>query len=313
MSGCGRKEISFDNPYNAFDTKMSVGILAEDNSTSHLYFSEDKGLIVLDDINFGQEAENVHSNVAEAVGTFNLATDSITFSQNIYQKMFPASTTKIMTCYLALKYGDLNEFVTVSKNAANQPSDASVCHINEGDVVSLNDLLYGLMLASGNDAAIAIAEHISGSVDAFVELMNEEAISMGASCTHFDNPHGMPSATHYTSVYDLYIIFKNALQDEKFAEIINRPSYTAIITSSNGKAVQKNWDNSNRFVTGRTDNPDGFTVIGGKTGTTGEAGYCLVMLSKNSTEQDIISIVLKADGRSNLYLLTREILQEFNN
>ena len=176
--------------------------------------------------------------------------------------MFPASTTKIMTCYLALKYGDLNEFVTVSKNAAKQPSDASVCHINEGDVVSLNDLLYGLMLASGNDAAIAIAEHISGSVDAFVELMNEEAIAMGASCTHFDNPHGMPSETHYTSVYDLYIIFKNALENEKFAEIINTSSHTAIITSNDGKAVQKNWDNSNRFVTGKTDKPVGFTYQG---------------------------------------------------
>ena len=313
MSGCGRGEVSYENPYNAFDTKMSLGTLAADTGISHLYFSEEKGLIVLDDINFGQDVENVHANVAGAAGAFNLDTDTITFSQNIYQKMFPASTTKIMTCYLALKYGDLNSYVTVSKNAAKQPSDASICHINEGDVISLNDLLYGLMLASGNDAAIAIAEHISGSVDSFVELMNEEAIAMGASCTHFDNPHGMPSAEHYTSVYDLYIIFKNALENEKFVEIINAPSYTATITNSKGSARQRNWDTSNRFMTGKTDKPEGFSVVGGKTGTTGEAGYCLVMLSKNSNQQDIISIVLKADGRSNLYLLTREILQEFNN
>lgn len=313
MSGCGRKEVSYENPYNAFDTSMSYAVTSVKSDEAHLYFSEEKGLIVLDDINFGQEVESVHSNVAGAAGTFNLTTDTITFSQNIYNKMFPASTTKIMTCYLALKYGDLDSFVTVSKNAADQPSDASVCHVNEGDVVSLRDLLYGLMLASGNDAAIAIAEHISGSVDAFVELMNEEAIAMGASCTHFDNPHGMPSPEHYTSVYDLYVIFKNALQDEQFVKIINTSSYKATITNIKGSARERIWDNSNRFMTGRTDKPQGFNVVGGKTGTTGEAGYCLVMLSTNSQQEDIISIVLKADGRSNLYLLTREILQEFNN
>ena len=313
MSGCGRSKVSYENPYNAYDTKMTNGTFSAAAATEHLYFSEEKGLIVLEDINFGQEVESVHSNVAIAAGSFNMDTDTITFSQNIYDKMFPASTTKIMTCYLALKYGDLNSYVTISKNAENQPSDASVCHVNEGDVISLNDLLYGLMLASGNDAAIAIAEHISGSVEAFVELMNEEAIAMGASCTHFDNPHGMPSEEHYTSVYDLYIIFKNALENEKFVEIINRANYTATITNIKGDAREKSWDNSNRFTTGRTDIPEGFTIIGGKTGTTGEAGYCLVMLSENSNQQDIISIVLKADGRSNLYLLTREILQEFNN
>lgn len=313
MSGCGRKEVSYENPYNAFKTKITNTTVVATNETKHPYFSEEKGLIVLDDINFGQEATSVHSNIAVAAGSFNLDTDTVTFSQNIYDKMFPASTTKIMTCYLALKYGDLNSYVTVSKNAAKQPSDASICHINEGDVISLNDLLYGLMLASGNDAAIAIAEHISGSVEAFVELMNEEAIAMGASCTHFDNPHGMPSAEHYTSVYDLYVIFKNALENDKFVQIINRAKYTATITSSKGVARERSWDNSNRFMTGKTDNPNGFTVIGGKTGTTGEAGYCLVMLSENGSGQDIVSIVLKADGRSNLYLLTREILQEFNN
>lgn len=314
MSGCGSKDVvSYENPYNVYETTLSYGMATSINSTNHLFFSEEKGLIVLDDINLGQESESVHSSVAVAAGTFNLATDTITFSQNIYDKMFPASTTKIMTCYLALKYGDLNDYVTISKNAADQPSDASICHVNEGDVISLNDLLYGLMLASGNDAAIAIAEHISGSVDAFVELMNEEAIAMGASCTHFDNPHGMPSAEHYTSVYDLYIIFKNAIENEKFVEIINTSTYTATITNIKGNARERSWDNSNRFMTGRTDSPEGFTVVGGKTGTTGEAGYCLVMLSKNSSEQPIISIVLKADGRSNLYLLTREILQEFNN
>lgn len=312
MSGCKKTDIvTYEDPYDVYETTSSFGMSMNQNNAEHSYFSEQKGLCVADDVNFG--LEQVHSEVAEAAGSFNLATNTITYAQNIYQKMYPASTTKIMTCYLALKYGNLDDFVTISEHAAHQPSDASLCHVNEGDVVSLRDLLYGLMLASGNDAAAAIAEHISGSEEAFVELMNQEAAAMGASCTHFENPHGMPAENHYTSVYDLYVMFKNAAEYETFIDIIHTSEHTAVITDKNGKSRERSWSNSNRFITERTSQPEGITVIGGKTGTTGEAGYCLVLLSENSMEQPIVSVVLKVGGRSDLYLLTREILQEFNN
>lgn len=312
MSGCGNKnEVSYENPYHTYLDSLTYGISTSSASWQMTFFSTENNLGVADDVNFG--LEEVHSGVAKAAGSFNLDTDEVTYAQNIYHKMYPASTTKIMTCYVALKYGNLDDFVTVSKNAANQPSDASVCHISEGDVITLRDLLYGLMLASGNDAAVAIAEHISGSEEAFVSLMNEEAAKMGASCTNFINCHGMPADEHYTSVYDLYVIFKNAVQNEEFVEIIQSANHTAVVTNKNGKAIEKEWTNSNRFLNGKAQKPEGLTVIGGKTGTTQSAGYCLVTLSKNEMEQQIISVVLKADGPSDLYLLTKEILQEFNN
>lgn len=310
ISGCSSKEvISYENPYDLYETSISYGIANSSSHTGSTFFSKD--LCVAEDFNFG--IEEVHSSVAAAAGSFNLASGTVTYAQNIYDKMYPASTTKIMTCYLAIKYGDLDEYVTVSEYAADQPSDASVCHVKEGDVLTLRDLLYGLMLASGNDAAIAIAEHISGTEEAFVELMNKEALALGASCTHFENSHGMPEDGHYTSAYDLYLMFAAAIRQEEFIEIISAKNYTAVITDDNGDGRERTWENSNRYIDGRADAPDDITIIGGKTGTTGEAGYCLVLLSYNALEQPIVSVVLKADGPSNLYLLTGEILSQFNN
>lgn len=312
MSGCGNKtKVSCEAPYQLYETSLSCGIGSIKTVSNGMFFSTEKNLGVIDDIDLG--LDKVHSGVAEAAGTFNLETGEVTYAQNLYDKMYPASTTKIMTCYVALKYGNLTDVVTVSETAARQPSDASVCHISEGDCLSLEDLLYGLMLASGNDAAIAIAEHISGSEEAFVQLMNEEAAKMGASCTHFENAHGMPSDGHYTSAYDLYVMFKNAVENETFVTIIKAQNHKAVITDKNGKSKELEWNNSNRFLNGKEDKPEGLTVIGGKTGTTQAAGYCLVMLSQNEQAQKIVSVVLKAGCPSDLYLLTREILQEFNN
>ena len=257
--------------------------------------------------------ESTDSKVAEGAGTFNLATNTVTYAQNIYEKLYPASTTKILTAYIALKYGNLEDYVTVSENAANQASDSSVCGLKAGDVVQLKDLLYGMMLKSGNDAAIAIAEHLGGSVEGFADMMNQEALAMGATRSHFVNPNGLPDENHYTSVYDLYLIFQNAVQNQTFVDIISTMSYDVVYTDVNGSSVEKTWENTNQYLTGKEKAPEGITVVGGKTGTTGAAGYCLVLYSYNASGQPIVSIVLKADGKSNLYLLMNEMLSGFAN
>ena len=234
--------------------------------------------------------------------------------QNIYERLYPASTTKILTAYIALKYcTDLSQTVTISENAANQASDSSVCGLHAGDVIRMDDLLYGMMLRSGNDAAIAIAESISGSVEEFAALMNKEAAALGATQSHFVNPNGLPDENHYTSVYDLYLIFRAALQNETFVQIISTTSYDVTYQAGDGTIEEHTWENTNQYLSGHAKSPDGFTVIGGKTGTTGAAGYCLVLYSMNEQSQPIISIVLKADGKSNLYLLMNEMLSGFAN
>lgn len=274
--GCGSGETLTDS-YDVYEMADSLGIAATASDVSKNYFST--GLCVSEDIALGTDATT--SSVAEGAGAFNLSTGQVVYAKNLYERLYPASTTKILTAYLALKYcDDLDAYVTVSENAANQAADSSVCDLKAGDSVKLRDLLYGMMLRSGNDAAIAIAEHVSGSVEAFAELMNQEAAAMGATQTHFVNPNGLPDANHYTTVYDMYLIFAKALENQMFSEIIAAKSYDVIYTNAQGEAVEKTWENTNLYLTGDAKTPEGFTILGGKTGTTGEAGYCLVLYSQ---------------------------------
>ena len=129
-----------------------------------------------------------------------------------------ASITKVMTALIALENGNLNDIVTVSKSARNV--EGSSIWLEEGEKLTLEDLLYGLMLNSGNDAAVAIAEHIAGSVPEFVKLMNDKVRKMGLKNTSFDNPHGLDSENHYTTAYDFAQITREAMKNPKFAEIV---------------------------------------------------------------------------------------------
>ena len=232
---------------------------------------------------------------------FDIENQKVIYSEHANNQLFPASTTKIMTAYLALKYGDLDEYVTVSSNAVNVPSDSSTAHLLKGDVLSLKDLLYALMLPSGNDSAVAIAEHISGSVEEFVALMNEEALKLGASNTHFVNPHGYQDKEHYTTAYDLYLIFNECIKNELFLEIISSKSYDTIIRQADGTTRTVTWPQSNQFITGGRNVPDGITLTGGKTGNTFDAGSCILLYGHTSSQKPFITIMMGATSRRNLY------------
>ena len=232
---------------------------------------------------------------------FDIENQEVIYSEHVNEQLYPASTTKIMTAYLALKYGDMNDYVTVSENAVKVPSDSSTAHLQKGDVLSLKDLLYALMLPSGNDSAVAIAEHISGSVEAFVELMNEEALILGATNTHFVNPHGYQDKEHYTTAYDLYLIFKECIKNELFLKVIASKSYDAVITQSNGSTRTVTWPQSNQFISGGREVPKGITLIGGKTGNTFDAGSCILLYGHDTERTPFITIMMGATSRRNLY------------
>ena len=232
---------------------------------------------------------------------FGMSQQKVFYSEQIHDRLFPASTTKILTLYLALKYGTLSDIVTVSDNAVAVPSDSSVAGLRSGVQLTLEDLLYGLMLPSGNDSAVAIAEHISGSVDAFVELMNKEANALGATNSHFVNPHGYHDENHYTTAYDLYLIFNQGILNQKFIDIISSATYTTDIKEPDGSTRSVTWKQSNLFVNGTRTAPENVTVIGGKTGTTDEAGACLVLYEQDSQSRPYISIVMGAESKNALY------------
>ena len=303
MSGCGQTVV-IENPYSVYNSKLSV---YDTDTTESSFFATD--LCVTDGADLG--TDKTDSTVAEGGGVFNLTTGEVTYSQNMFGKMYPASTTKILTAYIIIRDCNMSDMVTVSANAVDQASDSSICNLREGDVISVKNLLYGQMLASGNDAAIALAEFHSGTVEAFVDEMNATAKNLGATSSHFVNPNGLPDEDHYTTIYDMYLIFKEAVQYEDFVSIIGNKEVTVNYLNKKGDAVEKTWSNTNRYISGKYDAPEGFTILGGKTGTTNAAGYCLVLYSMNPEGDKIISIVFKADGRSNLYHLMSQMLSGF--
>ena len=239
--------------------------------------------------------------VSEAGIIFNRTTGEVLFSKNAYERLYPASVTKLMTCLVALKYGDLSSQVTVRYDMlANLDPESSVCNIKDGDTLTLEQLLYGLMLPSGNDAANAIAYGVAGSESAFVEMMNNEARQLGATDTHFVNAHGLNDPNHYTTAYDIYLIFNELINYNKFLEIIGAQEYTAEYTN-NGQTVTNTWYRGIWYFGGQAEAPDGVTVLGGKTGTTPEAQYCLSLASEDGNGNQYISVVLKAPTREMLY------------
>ncbi len=291
LSGCGAE---LERPYDfsqtdAFDEQSDEGSLRAAGFAENL-------CVVTD---FSGDSDS--SVTAEAAAVFDLADAQTIFSKNAFERLYPASTTKVMTALLAIKYGNLSDEVTVTEDAVITEAGATLCGIQPGDKLTLEQLLYGLMLPSGNDAGAAIAVHMAGSIDAFADMMNEEARRLGATGTHFVNPHGLHDENHYTTAYDLYLIFNEALKYEIFRQVTGATAYSASYQSASGETVTATWKGGNWFLTGEREEPEGLTVFAGKTGTTQAAGYCLVMASRDAAEKEYISVVMKAPSRSGLY------------
>lgn len=204
----------------------------------------------------------------------------VLYEENGYNEMAMASTTKIMTCIVTLENASLEEVVTVSKNAARMP-DVQL-HINSGEQYYLKDLLYSLMLESHNDVAVAIAEHVGGSVEGFATMMNEKAKELGCSHTNFVTPNGLDSEKHYTTAAELALIASYAIKNETFINITNTSSWQ-FKEITKGRSFSVN--NKDKFLYLY----DG--AIGIKTGFTNRAGYCFVgAVDKN--DKTFVSVVL---------------------
>lgn len=274
------------------------------------------------EVDFEDTIEVTASNVSELPKTnsrryivYDRISKSMIIGKNEDVKSAMASTTKIMTTIVILEKADLNEKVTVSAKAGG--TDGSRLGLKRGDKTSVRDLLYGLMLRSGNDAAVALAEHVGGSVKGFAELMNEKAIELGLTNTHFVTPHGLDDANHYTTALELAKLTDYAMDNETFAKIVGTKSTTIYI---NNQSRQIN--NTNELL-GVLNG-----VVGVKTGFTNNAGRCLVTETKRNN-MDIITIVLGADTKKDrtkdsvnlieytfskykMYNLEERIIEEFN-
>lgn len=217
----------------------------------------------------------------------------VLYEHNAYQRLPMASTTKIMTGLLACQSGKLNQTVKTSPFASG--TEGSSLWLKIGEKQTLENLTYGLMLKSGNDAAVSIAEYLGGNVDAFALLMNERAREIGARNTNFKNPHGLDEEGHYTTAYDLALISREAMKNNKFRQIVSTKTYSIPMEGEEwGRALK----NHNKLLW-RYDGCNGV-----KTGFTKKCGRCLVSSAKIGN-QELICVTLNApdDWNDHTYLL----------
>jgi len=227
------------------------------------------------------------------------------------EKMYPASTTKIMTAIIALEQGDLNQVMTASEKAVALESGAMHIGIMPGEQIKLEDLINALLIRSANDTANIIAENIGPTYEDFIGQMNKKAQELGATNTHFVNPHGMHDNSHYTTVRDMAKIAAYAMKNEKFREIVKKPYYDMSPTNKHEK-----WDRLytiNRFLTNLQEyKSEYFTAIGIKPGYTSQAGNTLVSAGVNDDGMELIAVVfgvVSSNNSSDIYECSKELLE----
>jgi serine-type D-Ala-D-Ala carboxypeptidase (penicillin-binding protein 5/6) len=221
----------------------------------------------------------------------------VLYEKNADAKMYPASTTKVMTGLLASEYKNLDDKVTASNNVLTIEKGSSSIYINPGEILTMRQLLYALMLESANDAAVVIAEHLGGSVDGFANIMNERAKSLGAVNTHFVNPNGLHNDNHYTTARDLSLIAREGMKNSLFREIVGTFHYE--IPATNKQEIRNYITNSNKMIWTVNNTHKYEHAIGIKTGYTSIAQHCLVGGAKKDNVE-LISVVL-GDSKDFMY------------
>lgn len=235
-------------------------------------------------------------------------TGIILYEKNIYDRFYPASTTKVLTTLVALENSELNEIVTVSYAADNYVSKTSSrMGLVEGEQITMEQALYGIMLESANEATYAVGEHVGGSIARFIKMMNWKAQSLGCERSHFANSHGLHDEDHYTCSYDLSLIARAAYANEDFMKITGTATYWMPQTNKND---EKLLTNHHWFLNG-TKKYD--YCIGGKTGATNQAGYALVTYARKDG-LSLISVVMHAPTWDDVYADSLNLLEFcFNN
>ena len=258
--------------------------------------------IVIPDMADEKAVESIGAD-AYFIASTNRFGSSFTKYHNPYKKVPLASLTKLMTALVVLENcKDLDEKYYVTTESVDFERDVSKANLRVGDEVSVRDLLYGLLVPSGNDAAMCLAENLVDSYDNFVIMMNNEAERLGALNTHFANPHGLDSDYHFSTAYDLFLIMRELLKYDIFKTISTTNEYTANIKDSTGTLRTEKWVNTNLFITGELLISDNVTLLAGKTGNTKLAGNCLALFTKNNkTGDEYISIIMNAKSKRNSY------------
>lgn len=305
LTGCG--QLKFQMAYSADSQTSGFNVVSGRNPGRAEAFSADLCVVTEDILR-----DAVDMSQATAAVLFDVNEREVIYSKNAHERLQPASLTKVLTALVALQNASLDKVLTATNTVVISESGAQLCGLKSGDTMTLDQALHLLLMYSANDAAMLIAENIGGTVDHFVEMMNQEAKRLGATNSNFMNPHGLTQDGHYTTAYDLYLIFNEAIKYETFNEIIHMTNYQTVYYDRNGQAKELTVPNSNLFLQGHFTAPENVTVIGGKTGTTNAAGHCLMLLSRDTKGNPYISIILCSEAREVLYGEMTDLLDEIN-
>ena len=303
LSGCSAEVMI---PYASMTDSSSFRLL-NDNAGKAEAFAQDLCVGESDVALEGYAIEQV-----SAAGLFDLNNSEIVYATNMHEKLYPASLTKLLTALVAIKYGSLNQVLTATSAVNITEPGATICGIKAGDTMTLEQALHLLLIKSGNDVANLIAENIAGSVDEFIVLMNEEAMKLGATNSHFVNAHGLHHTDHYTTIYDMYLIFKEVVKYEAITQIIGLSSYSTTYKDKYGSNKNISVSTTNAYFNQLYAVPENVTILGGKTGTTNEAGSCLALYVKDISGNPYISIILHGNTRDDLYTQMKQLLEQIH-
>ncbi|SFK60047.1 D-alanyl-D-alanine carboxypeptidase [Lachnospiraceae bacterium KH1T2] len=305
LSGCAGKSYSYafdiDNSKSAFSFETS-----DKNDIVKSFASN--FAVVSGDVISGDEVSTGADSYASAI-LVNADTNEVLFSKNANAKLYPASMTKVMTAIVAVENGNMDQVLTADEECVMTEPDVQKIGLKSGDKMTLDQALHFLLIYSANDVAVMIAKNIGGTTDEFINMMNKKAVELGATNTNFVNPNGLHDENHYTSCYDMYLMFNEAIKSDIITQIINQQTYSTEYTHGDGSTASFSCTNTNRFLKGLIYAPTNITVIGGKTGTTLAAGACLVMLSKDSKGSSYISCVMKGNNIDATYGKTNKMLE----
>ena len=233
---------------------------------------------------------------AEAAYLLEASTGTVLYAKNMDERLYPASTTKILTCLIAVENCSMDEIITFSHDAVfSLESGSSNIGIDPGQSMTLRECLYGILVGSANEVANAVAEHVAGSIDAFADMMNEKAKELGCTNSHFVNPHGLHNENHYTTAHDLALIARAFFQNEQLAKIGNTGSYhfEATATQPDDFYIR----NKHQLISGDITYEG---IKGGKTGYTEQARQTLVTCAERN-DMRLICVILKEESPNQFY------------
>ena len=232
---------------------------------------------------------------AQSAILMNVDTGAVLYAKNIHKKSFPASTTKILTCLVAMEQGNLDDTVTFSTEAVfSVPGDGSNMGMDVGEAITMEQCLYGILVGSANEVANAVGEHIAGSIEGFVDLMNEKLEELGLSeSAHFTNCVGVYDDDHYCTPYDMAVIMRAALENDLCRQVLSAKTYTTSETEEHPEGMML----SNWFLRRIEDKDVGDNVKSGKTGYVEESGSCAVSYGESKDGKRYICVTADAQNQ----------------